>query len=99
MLMQASPDQVPVLLTIAAPRAKTHRREAVVATLIRMLDSSDVEGRTDTSGSWATIRGTDIQVQVWPGVSSIGAIKKVVMGAIPTAKYVSTTPLTTSFAN
>jgi hypothetical protein len=75
---------VPVLLTFATPNAKTHRRRAVVSTLNRELDSLDVEGDRYPSSPWASIQdSTNIVVQVWPGVSSIGAVKRRVTRAIP----------------
>jgi hypothetical protein len=86
----------PVLVTITAPHCRTHRRRAVVSTLIKVLDSQDVEGRPDPASPWAYLDGNNIVVQVHPGVSSVGAVRKMVRRAIPTARFFSAVPLSVS---
>jgi len=96
-MRQASTTTGPVLVTFTAPpNTRTHRRRAAVSTLTRELDSRLVEGRPYPGIPLAYLDGDNIVVQVHPGVSSVGAVKKIVRRAIPKASFFSSVPITAS---
>lgn len=87
----------PRLVTFTAPpNTRKHRRLAAVSILIKELDSLDIEGRPNPGIPLAYLDGNNIVVQVLPGVSSVGAVKKMIRRAIPRVSYSGAVPMPAS---
>lgn len=84
----------PALVTIVTSRTTPHRLEAAVTTLNSTLDRLAADPRPDSTSAWASLgEGNTIQVEVHPGVSTLGAIMQMVTRSVPSARIFSSVPL------